>query len=68
MQRYLNQNGFEKLSNLLTNPVTIEINNKQVTFKTVEHAYQAKKALFAGDNTAVTKIFNAENEAITAFV
>ena len=56
-----NKNGFEKLSNLLTNPVTINVNGKQVTFKTVEHAYQAKKALFAGDRDVANKIYNAEN-------
>jgi ribA/ribD-fused uncharacterized protein len=54
-------NGFKNLSNLLTNPVTIDINGKQVTFKTIEHAYQTKKALFANDRDAAGKIFNSVN-------
>ena len=53
------KNGFEKLSNLLNGPVTAEINGKLLTFKTVEHLYQTKKALFAGDNETANKIYTA---------
>ena len=49
------KNGFEKLSNLLNGPV--EFNNRE--FKTVEHLYQWKKAMFAKDKTTAEKIFNA---------
>jgi ribA/ribD-fused uncharacterized protein len=50
-------NGFNKLSNLIAGPVTINISEKAVVFKTIEHAYQAQKALFANDRDAANKIF-----------
>lgn len=54
-----NKNGFEKLSNLLTDSVIININGKDVEFKTVEHAYQVKKAMFANDLETARLIFKA---------
>jgi ribA/ribD-fused uncharacterized protein len=53
------KNGFEPLSNFNNGPIRTTINGKEFTFPTVEHLYQVKKALFAGDNTAATKIFKS---------
>ena len=53
------KNGFEGLSNLLNGPVKATINGVERTFKTVEHLYQVKKALFAGDRNAANQIFKA---------
>jgi len=50
-------NGFKKLSNLLNGPVRATVNGKEYTFKTIEHLYQVKKALFAGDTETANKIF-----------
>ena len=52
-------NGFKKLSNLLNGPVKATLNNKEHVFKTIEHLYQVKKALFAGDIETANKIFAA---------
>jgi ribA/ribD-fused uncharacterized protein len=52
-------NGFKNLSNLLNGPVKATVNGVEKTFKTVEHLYQIKKALFAGDTETANKIFAA---------
>lgn len=49
-------NGFKTLSNLLNGPVKEVVDGKEIEFKTVEHAYQAKKAIFAGDKVTANKI------------
>lgn len=54
------KNGFEKLSNILNGPIKETIGNKEVIFKTVEHAYQVKKSLFANDLTNANIIFNSK--------
>lgn len=54
------KNGYESLSNFNNGPVIETINGKEVTFKTVEHAYQSKKALFAGDRAKAIEIYNAK--------
>jgi predicted NAD-dependent protein-ADP-ribosyltransferase YbiA (DUF1768 family) len=55
------KNGFEGLSNLLNGPVKATIDGVERTFKTVEHLYQVKKALFAGDKSAANQIFKSAN-------
>lgn len=50
------KNGFEKLSNLLNGPVTVD----NLTFQTVEHAYQYAKAMFANDSDTANKILEAK--------
>jgi ribA/ribD-fused uncharacterized protein len=55
------KNGFQDLSNLLNGPVTATIDGNELTFPTVEHLYQTKKALFAGDTTTANKIYKATN-------
>ena len=51
------KNGFEKLSNILNGPIKATIDGKERIFKSVEHLYQVKKALFAGDKVTAMKIF-----------
>lgn len=53
------KNGFETLSNILNGEVREEINSTPNTFKTVEHAYQCKKAIFFGDINMANKIFQS---------
>lgn len=54
------KNGFQGLSNLLNGPVTATVNGKTGTYRTVEHLYQVKKALFAGDKEAAKVIFESK--------
>ena len=59
------KNGFQNLSNFLNGPIFILEKNKnedekQITYPTVEHYYQYRKAVFAGDLEAMTKILLAE--------
>lgn len=55
-----NKNGFQNLSNILNGPVKAIIEGKELNFKTVEHLFQTKKALFAGDKITANKIFYAK--------
>lgn len=54
------KNGYEKLSNLLNGPITTTIDGKEVTFKTVEHLFQVKKALFANDRATANAILSSK--------
>jgi ribA/ribD-fused uncharacterized protein len=54
------KNGYEKLSNLLNGPVKSLVNRKYLEFKTIEHLYQIKKALFYKEYDTAFKIYNCE--------
>ena len=59
---YTNEtNGFKNLSNLYNGPVVIDWNGTDITFATVEHAYQTLKAMFGGDQIAAGKIMVAKD-------
>lgn len=52
------KNGYEKLSNLLNGPVKSFVNGQYLEFKTIEHLYQIKKALFYKEFDTALEIYN----------
>lgn len=59
------KNGYERLSNILNGTVKEEIVGRKgkvlIEFKTVEHAYQCKKALFYKQYDLAISIANSSN-------
>ena len=52
-----NKNGFERLSNLLSEPYDEIILDVLVNLKTIEHGYQVKKAIFGNDFEIASEIY-----------
>lgn len=53
------KNGYETFSNFYNSPFSLKINQKQITFPTVEHYFHYQKALLFNDKDAQQAILNA---------
>lgn len=51
-------NGYETFSNFYNSPFSLKINQKQITFPTVEHYFHYQKALLFNDKDAQQAILN----------
>lgn len=54
------KNGYEELSNILHGPFVGQVRNDFFTWKTVEHYYQWRKAVFAKSPYIADQIFHAK--------
>ena len=52
------KNGYETFSNFYNAPFSLKINQKQITFPTVEHYFHYQKALLFNDKNAQQAILN----------